>query len=50
MLRSSLKGLAADSAGLLSAAGIDPSLRAEQLAVADFCRLAAASRKFPARP
>jgi 16S rRNA (adenine1518-N6/adenine1519-N6)-dimethyltransferase len=42
MLRSSLKGLCADSDRLLSAAGIDPRLRAEQLAVADFCRLAVA--------
>lgn len=42
MLRSSLKGLCADSGGLLRVAGIDPSLRAEQLAVADFCRLAVA--------
>jgi 16S rRNA (adenine1518-N6/adenine1519-N6)-dimethyltransferase len=42
MLRSSLKGVVADSDGLLAAAGIDPSRRAEQLSVADFCRLAVA--------
>ncbi|MGH6875406.1 MAG: 16S rRNA (adenine(1518)-N(6)/adenine(1519)-N(6))-dimethyltransferase RsmA [Aestuariivirgaceae bacterium] len=40
MLRSSLKGLAIDSDEVLAKAGIDPSLRAEQLSVADFCRLA----------
>jgi 16S rRNA (adenine1518-N6/adenine1519-N6)-dimethyltransferase len=49
MLRSSLKGLAADSESLLQAAGIDPSLRAEQLAVADFCRLAMMLRNSPHR-
>jgi 16S rRNA (adenine1518-N6/adenine1519-N6)-dimethyltransferase len=42
MLRSSLKGLTADSGAVLAAAGIDPSRRAEQLGVADFCRLAVA--------
>jgi 16S rRNA (adenine1518-N6/adenine1519-N6)-dimethyltransferase len=41
MLRSSLKGLCPDSEELLAAAGIDPSLRAEQLTISDFCRLAA---------
>jgi 16S rRNA (adenine1518-N6/adenine1519-N6)-dimethyltransferase len=47
MLRSSLKGVAADSESLLKSAGIDPSLRAEQLAVADFCRLAMMLRTSP---
>jgi 16S rRNA (adenine1518-N6/adenine1519-N6)-dimethyltransferase len=42
MLRSSLKGLVSDSDRFLVAAGIAPTLRAEQLTVADFCRLAAA--------
>jgi 16S rRNA (adenine1518-N6/adenine1519-N6)-dimethyltransferase len=46
MLRSSLKGLSPDSDGLLSAAGINPSLRAEQLTVADFCRLAVGLHTF----
>ena len=45
MLRQSLKGLAsarfgADVAGLLAAAGIDPTSRAEQIDVAGFVRLA----------
>jgi 16S rRNA (adenine1518-N6/adenine1519-N6)-dimethyltransferase len=40
MLRSSLKGLCPASAELLAAAGIDPNLRAEQLTIPDFCRLA----------
>lgn len=40
MLRSSLKALAADPAGLLNAAGIDETRRAEELDVADFCRIA----------
>jgi len=42
MLRSSLKGLVADSDAVLATAGIDPSRRAEQLSVTDFCRLAVA--------
>ena len=42
MLRSSLKALAPESEALLARAGIDPRLRAEQLSVADFCRLASA--------
>ncbi len=40
MLRSSLKPLSGDTVGLLSAAGIEPTLRAEDLEVDDFCRLA----------
>jgi 16S rRNA (adenine1518-N6/adenine1519-N6)-dimethyltransferase len=40
MLRQSLKGLGVDAAALLAAAGIPPELRAEQLTVADFARLA----------
>jgi 16S rRNA (adenine1518-N6/adenine1519-N6)-dimethyltransferase len=40
MLRQSLKGLGVDAAALLAAAGIAPELRAEQLTVADFARLA----------
>jgi 16S rRNA (adenine1518-N6/adenine1519-N6)-dimethyltransferase len=42
MLRSSLKALAPDSEALLAEAGIDPQLRAEQLGIGDFCRLAVA--------
>jgi 16S rRNA (adenine1518-N6/adenine1519-N6)-dimethyltransferase len=42
MLRSSLKGLIADSDAILAKAGIDPTLRAEQLSIGDFCRLAIA--------
>ena len=41
MLRSSLKTLVQDTASLLDAAGLEGTLRAEQLGVADFCRLAA---------
>ena len=41
MLRSSLKTLVQDTASLLDAAGLEGTLRAEQLDVADFCRLAA---------
>ncbi len=42
MLRSSLKSLAPDAVRLLDDLGIDSNLRAEQLAVADFARIAAA--------
>jgi len=45
MLRSSLKGLGAKSELLLERTGLDPTLRAEQVAVIDFCRLAAASEQ-----
>ena len=50
MLRSSLRQIVADPEALLSAAGIDPALRAEQLGVADLVRLArgfAQSRRRP---
>jgi 16S rRNA (adenine1518-N6/adenine1519-N6)-dimethyltransferase len=40
MLRSSLRSLNVDTEQLLLSAGLDGSLRAEQLAVADFARLA----------
>lgn len=40
MLRASLRGIVPDPEALLAAAGIDPTARAEQLAVADFARLA----------
>lgn len=40
MLRSSLAALGVDTPGLLAAAHIDPSLRAERLTVTDFLRLA----------
>ncbi len=40
MLRQSLKGLTDDAIGLCEAAGIDPTLRAENLSVADFAALA----------
>jgi 16S rRNA (adenine1518-N6/adenine1519-N6)-dimethyltransferase len=40
MLRSSLKSLTGDPEALLKAAGIDPELRAEQVPVAGFARMA----------
>ena len=40
MLRASLRGLGLDAETLLARAGIDPTARAEQLSVMDFCRLA----------
>lgn len=40
MLRSSLKGLVASPTAFLEAAQINPQLRAEDLSVQDFCRLA----------
>ena len=42
MLRSSLKSMTSDPASLLANLAIDANLRAEQLAVADFARIAAA--------
>ena len=42
MLRSSLKSLHPDTSKFLASLGIDANLRAEQLAVADFARIAAA--------
>jgi 16S rRNA (adenine1518-N6/adenine1519-N6)-dimethyltransferase len=50
MLRSSLKALGPDTERLLREAGIDPNLRAEQVAVTDFCRLAAALGEPQSRP
>jgi 16S rRNA (adenine1518-N6/adenine1519-N6)-dimethyltransferase len=47
MLRASLRQLPVDSDALLAAAGIDGSLRAEQLPIADFAALA---RAFDAAP
>lgn len=40
MIRQSLKGLGVDPAWLIAEAGLDPTERAENLSVADFCRLA----------
>ena len=40
MLRSALRKLAPDSEALLQGLGIDPSSRAEELGVAQFCRIA----------
>ena len=44
MLRQSLKTLTRDPAALCTAAGLDPTVRAETLSVADFCALARAWR------
>ncbi len=40
MLRASLKPLAADAEARIAAAGIEPTMRAEQLEIADFVKLA----------
>lgn len=40
MLRSSLKGIAPDITDHLTAAGIPPTVRAEEVSLEDFCRLA----------
>jgi 16S rRNA (adenine1518-N6/adenine1519-N6)-dimethyltransferase len=40
MLRSALRQIAPDSEALLQGLGIDPKARAEELDVADFCRIA----------
>jgi 16S rRNA (adenine1518-N6/adenine1519-N6)-dimethyltransferase len=45
MLRQSLKSLGADTAALLEAAGIEPTQRAEEIAVEGFVRLANAFAK-----
>jgi 16S rRNA (adenine1518-N6/adenine1519-N6)-dimethyltransferase len=45
MLRSSLKSLGVDPAPLIEAAGVDPTQRAEELGVAEFC---ASARAFAA--
>jgi 16S rRNA (adenine1518-N6/adenine1519-N6)-dimethyltransferase len=47
MLRSSLKSLHPDTSNFLENLGIDANLRAEQLAVADFARIAAALENEP---
>ncbi len=47
MLRASLRQLVADPQQLLSDCGIDPEKRAEQLSVAEFCRIAAMLAKRP---
>jgi 16S rRNA (adenine1518-N6/adenine1519-N6)-dimethyltransferase len=45
MLRSSLRQVAPDSEALLVKLGIEPKARAEELSVADFCRIANALQK-----
>jgi 16S rRNA (adenine1518-N6/adenine1519-N6)-dimethyltransferase len=40
MLRSALRQLTPDSEALLQGLGIDPKARAEELGVAEFCRIA----------
>jgi len=42
MLRSSLKALMPDPAGIIEQAGVDPTQRAEELSVEEFCALARA--------
>lgn len=49
MLRQSLRALIADPGPLLSAAGLDPTLRGEMLSVADFGRLAYMVERWPGR-
>jgi 16S rRNA (adenine1518-N6/adenine1519-N6)-dimethyltransferase len=49
MLRASLRGLAVNAETLLAGAGIDPTARAEQLSVMDFCRLALVLKSGEAR-
>lgn len=43
MLRSSLKALGGDPAALITQAGLEPTMRAEEVDVAGFCRLAKAA-------
>jgi 16S rRNA (adenine1518-N6/adenine1519-N6)-dimethyltransferase len=45
MLRSSLRQITLDAEGLLQELGIDPKARAEELQIADFCRIAKALRR-----
>jgi len=45
MLRSSLRQLTPDAESLLQELGIDPKARAEELEIADFCRIANALRR-----
>jgi 16S rRNA (adenine1518-N6/adenine1519-N6)-dimethyltransferase len=47
MLRQSLKQLGGNPEDLLAAAGLDPQLRAEQLSVSDFARLAYVWERLP---
>jgi 16S rRNA (adenine1518-N6/adenine1519-N6)-dimethyltransferase len=49
MLRQSLRSLVADPEALLAAAGIEPTLRGEALAVAEFARLAYVIERWPGR-
>jgi 16S rRNA (adenine1518-N6/adenine1519-N6)-dimethyltransferase len=49
MLRQSLKPLLADTEALLSAAGIEPTLRGEALSVSEFARLAYVLERWPGR-
>jgi 16S rRNA (adenine1518-N6/adenine1519-N6)-dimethyltransferase len=49
MLRQSLRSLLADPEPLLSAAGLDPTLRGEMLSVSDFGRLAYVLERWPRR-
>lgn len=49
MLRASLKNLMADPSGLLEAAGVPPTARAEEIDVAGFCRLARSYQALGAR-
>jgi 16S rRNA (adenine1518-N6/adenine1519-N6)-dimethyltransferase len=49
MLRASLRQITPDSEALLTELGIDPKARAEELEVADFCRIANALRQKRAR-
>jgi 16S rRNA (adenine1518-N6/adenine1519-N6)-dimethyltransferase len=50
MLRQALKALVADPEALLAAAGLEPKLRGEALAVSDFARLAYALERWPRWP
>jgi len=45
MLRSSLRQMTPDAQRLLQELGIDPRVRAEELEIADFCRIANALRR-----
>jgi 16S rRNA (adenine1518-N6/adenine1519-N6)-dimethyltransferase len=49
MLRGSLKSLTPDAGALLDAAGVDGTMRAEDLDLAQFCALARALHKIRAR-
>jgi 16S rRNA (adenine1518-N6/adenine1519-N6)-dimethyltransferase len=45
MLRSSLRQITREAETLLQSLGIDPQARAEELPVADFCRIANALQR-----